>query len=128
MHGGAFAADERTVGVFVALCDNGLMDFALALPTGETIHKETPECIVLCCKSQSYFRKRIAALRARPVLLTTQFMYPGAFILHAVLDDWLKDSGLKACRTAAGRAYAANQGISLKAAVGVFADLEQVVP
>lgn len=103
---------------------NGLMDFSLPLPTIQTTREKTPECIVLCCKSECFFRERIEAMPARPILLTTQLMYPGAFVLHDVLEEWAKGSGLKAYRAAAGRAYAANQKIRLKAALGVFADRE----
>jgi hypothetical protein len=42
-----------------------------------------------------------------------------------VLEEWVKGAGLKAYRTAAGNAYAANQKIPQKAALGVFADLEK---
>jgi len=109
----------------IYLGHNGLMDFSLPLPGAGPAQNQTPECIVLCCKSQSYFQSRIDALKAAPILLTKQFMYPGAFIIHDVLENWIENKGLKAYRDAAGRAYATNQKISLKAALGVFADLDK---
>ncbi len=104
---------------------NGLMDFTLPQRSPETGRKNKPECVVLCCKSASYFRDRIESMEARPILLTKQFMYPGAFILRDVLEDWIRGADRKTCRASAGRAYAANQKISQKSALGVFADLER---
>lgn len=114
------ALRQGTYDLAVYIGHNGLMDFSLPLPAVTGPPKKKPEGIVLCCKSQSYFQERIQALRAEPVLLTTQLMYPGAFILHDVLEEWIKGAGPESYRAAAGRAYAANQKISQKAALGVF--------
>jgi hypothetical protein len=116
------AIRERQYDLVVYIGHNGLMDFDLAL-SKETSAQPGPDCIVLCCKSNAYFRDRIAALGGTPRLLTTQFMYPGAFLLHDAIEPWRQDGDNQAIRAAAGRAYAKNQGISQKAALGVFADL-----
>jgi hypothetical protein len=102
---------------------NGLMDFSLPLPDGQSDRKKKPECIVLCCKSGSHFGERIEQMGAAPILLTTQFMYPGSFLQHDVLEEWVKSSGVAKYRAAAGHAYASNQNISTKAAMGIFTDL-----
>jgi hypothetical protein len=60
---------------------------------------------------------------ARPVLLTTQLMYPGAMILEAAFEGWLKAESADQIRVRAGKAYAANQKISEKAGMGVFSKL-----
>src|SRR5262249_32099670 len=59
---------------------NGLMDFRLPEPaaTGALRH---PDCVVLCCKSEDYFKARLKAAGGHPILLTTQLMYPGSFLL-----------------------------------------------
>ena len=118
------AVCEGKYDLVVYLGHNGLMDFYLPGTPPEAGRKKTPECMVLCCMSQRYFQTHITYMEATPILLTTQLMYPGAFILRDVLEEWIKKSGLKAYRDAAGRAYAANQKISLKAATGIFVDLE----
>ncbi len=100
---------------------NGLMD--QALPLIQATPTRRSDVIVLCCKSADYFRDRIAAQGGRPVLHTTQLMYPGSFLLRDALAAWLRGEGVAALRDAAARAYAKNQGISVKAAAGVFADL-----
>jgi len=103
---------------------NGLMDFRLPRKSGKERKKQPADCIVLCCMSEKYFRCRLAEQGGRPILMTQQLMYPGSFILHAVVDDWLAGASLAKIRQEAAEAYAANQGISEKAALGVFSDLQ----
>ncbi|MCB1077120.1 MAG: hypothetical protein KDM64_04735 [Verrucomicrobiae bacterium] len=108
---------------------NGLMDFRLPdelirpLSSG-TDQKPIREGIVLCCLSRSWFQGILDNFRVRPVLLTEQLMYPGAFLLEAALEGWLRGENRLAIRERAARAYVKNQGISLKAALGVFTELE----
>lgn len=122
----ALANDEYDLAVFIG--HNGLMDFSLSTPeklVSSTTDK-SPDAIVLACKSNQYFKSRIDGLGAKPTLLTTQFMYPGAFILRDTLNDWLKGKDLATIRASAGRAYANNQKISVKAATGIFANLSEI--
>lgn len=100
---------------------NGLMDSEVAVPAPSPRPRTSPDCIVLCCKSEAYFAPRLAALGGRPVLLTTQLMYPGAFILHAAADAWIRGAAPGEIRECAGAAYASNQKLSRKAGLGVFA-------
>lgn len=98
---------------------NGLMDFQLPDPQKRSATKT--QAVVLCCRSDVYFGPRLQWIGCKPVLLTQQLMYPGAFILHDVLNVWISGGSPAALREAAGRAYAKNQKISVKAATGVFA-------
>ena len=100
---------------------NVLMDGPVEPPTGKA--EKSCDAIVLCCMSESYFKARLGKLGARPVMLTTQLMYPGAFILRDALPVWAKHGSLEEIRSAGAAAYAKNQKISLKAAKGVFAAL-----
>lgn len=59
---------------------NGFMDFQLPLPSQSS--KRRPHSVVLCCKSRQHFQPRLRRIGAQPLLLTDQFMYPGAFLLH----------------------------------------------
>lgn len=101
---------------------NGLMDFSLDLPVKKRVKKS--DVIVLGCKSERYFKPRLNALGARPLLLTTQNMYPGAFILHAALQSYLAGRDTASIRRSAADAYAKNQRIGLKPALGVFSVLQ----
>lgn len=103
---------------------NGLMDTQVAEPPRKSKGNST-DAMVLCCKSQSYFIPRLEKMEARPLLLTRQNMYPGAFILHDALEKYLGGKDLAEIRQAAAKAYAGNQKISVKAATGIFADLSE---
>lgn len=102
---------------------NALMDFRQEPPEG--VEENDTEVVVLCCLSEKYFRDRLEALGCRPLVMTSQFMYPGSFILSAAIESWWKGEGLGEIRSVAGRAYAANQKISVREATGIFADLEK---
>jgi hypothetical protein len=114
------AGGEATLVAFIG--HNGLMDFKLEWPAAAAAPSARPKpAIVLCCLSRSYFAEPLRRIGARPILTTTQLMYPGAFILHDAAEAWLGGEPAEEIRAAAGRAYAKNQGISMKAGVGVFA-------
>lgn len=100
---------------------DGLMDFQL--PELAPRAAIGTDAIVLACLSNRYFSDRLLRLGARPVLMTEQLMYPGAFILRDVLEVWRKDGRLDEIRLAAATAYAKNQKISTRAALGIFAVL-----
>lgn len=115
----AAAGGEYDLVAFIG--HNVLMDFSLD-PPGKVEGNDT-DVVVLCCLSESHFKKRLEALGCRPVLLTRLLMYRGSFILAATIESWRKGGGRAEMRAAAGWAYAKNQKISVKAATGVFADL-----
>ena len=117
------AVQRGSYDLVVFIGHNGLMDFDLPKPVRSEKSNRRPDCIVLCCRSESYFKPRLEELGGRPVLLTKQLMYPGAFILAAVVEDWETGANLGRIRERAAAAYASNQKISQKAALGVFSDL-----
>ena len=100
---------------------NGLMDFTL--PELAPVVGNDTEVMVLCCVSDRYFSERLKRLGCKPILMTTQLMYPGAFLLHDGIESWRNGGSLADIRGAAGRAYAKNQGISVRSGTGVFAEL-----
>lgn len=101
--------------------DNVLMDGDIDPPAQTS--KSSTAMMVLCCKSSSYFTPRHTALGLKPTLYTTDFMYPGSFILRDALEPWLDGKGTDAIRSAAGSAYAKNQKIKVAAATGIFVKL-----
>ena len=52
-------------------------------------------------------------------------MYPGSFALHEGLEAWFDGKSRGAIREAAAKAMAKNQKISVRAARGIFTDLEK---
>ena len=117
------ALREHQYDLAIYVGHNGLMDFRLAAPAAPTDTSKPSDAMVLACKSEAYFKPRLQALGANPLLLTTQFMYPGAFIVEAATESWLKDQNRVLIRASAGKAYARNQKLSVKAGTGIFADL-----
>ena len=67
---------------------DGLMDFELPMPARAPDQAKKPDCVALCGISEQYFKPRLLAEGGRPVLLTTQLMYPGAFTIEALVDTW----------------------------------------
>jgi hypothetical protein len=101
----------------VYLGHNGLMDIKFnALPAG----RSAKDAIVLCCGSYQYFRAILDQYGVKPVLLTTQLMYPGAMILEAAIEGWIKGESHEQIRLRAAQAYAGDQKTSVKAALSVF--------
>jgi hypothetical protein len=117
------AAGENTYDLVAFIGHNGLMDFDLSPP--KPVEGNDTEVAVLCCLSEKYFAERLKTLGCRPILMTRQFMYPGAFILDTAIESWREGGSPAELRVAAGRAYAQNQKISVRAATGVFAPLTE---
>jgi hypothetical protein len=109
--------DETALTAYIG--HNGLMNFPLpSLPrTRAASHIPT---IALACQSHAYFTQLLQSHGASPLLMTTQLMYPGSFILHDALESWFAGGSKEEIRLAAARAYAKNQKISVKSASGVF--------
>ncbi len=117
------AKGEESPDLVALIGHNGLMDFRFFYHPDRKAPKKR-DAIVLCCKSRAYFSEILTDLEVRPVLLTEQFMYPGSFLLDAALEGWLNGEDRSAIRDRAARAYVRNQKISLKAARGVFSNLD----
>jgi hypothetical protein len=98
---------------------DGLMEFPLP---AEATAKRGPgrPAIALCCESQKYFGPHFAAVNAKPVLLTTQFMYPGGFLVREAANGLVAGEKPGQILQRAAAAYARNQKISVRAAAGVF--------
>jgi len=102
---------------------NGLMEFSLPPLSANPQRKQVVSTVVLCCQSKRFFTKHIEPSGAEAILMTASNMYPGAFILHDVIEGWLKKENPSQLRLRAAKAYAKNQKISTKSALNVFAPL-----
>lgn len=116
------AAAGGTFELVAFIGHNGLMDFQLEPPKAAPGNRT--DVMVLCCISDRYFSQRLKAPGCRPRLMTRQLMYPGAFLLDAALPRWNSGGTDAQIREAAAAAYAKNQKISVKAARGVFWEVE----
>lgn len=101
---------------------NGLMEHQII--TTKAPNPPTLDTITLCCISDSYFKPYFSKTNTRPILQTKSLMYPGAFILHDVLEGWFRNEPLDQLRTRAAKAYAKNQKISIASGYSIFTKLE----
>lgn len=100
---------------------DGLMEFQVPVPGPSAAVRQAPKtAIALCCVSRPWFAPGLEKTGARPLLMTTQLMYPAAQLLRESAAGWLEGADGAACLRRAAAAYAANQKISFKAAAGVF--------
>ena len=120
-----FFAKSRDAGkdeLIAFIGHNGMMDSQPVIPETAKADDVASESIVLACLTESYFPKPLSTMNSKPLLLTKSLMYPGSFILHDALEIWLKGGSKNEMREAAAKAYAKNQGISIKGARTVFAE------
>ncbi len=94
---------------------NGLMDFDLDKRIVKK-DNENRKAIVLACLSKKYFSEYLKQTSAKPLLWTTNFMAPEAYILHGALEGWINNESDAQTRTRAAKAYAKYQKISLRSA------------
>ncbi|MGB0774597.1 MAG: hypothetical protein ACPG32_01115 [Akkermansiaceae bacterium] len=104
---------------------NGLMEFRVPALAANPNRKQPVDAAVLCCRSDDFFTDHLSKAGADPAILTASNMYPGAFILHDVLEGWFKKENTDALRLRAAKAYAKNQKISTKSALNVFAKIKR---
>jgi hypothetical protein len=98
---------------------DGLMDFDLDKYPAHKDSRVRP-VIILACKSKKYFSEHLQAAGAKPFLLTTGLMAPGAYTLEAAIDGWIQEETGEKIRARAAKAYHKHQACSLKAAMGLF--------
>jgi hypothetical protein len=113
---GFHAASSSSLVAYIG--HNGLMDAEIA-PRKKN-RSPSIDAIVLCCKSDAYFTKRLRDSGSTPLLMTQQFMYPGSFILKSALEGWLQKESQEQLLDRAAGSYADNQKISVKSARKVF--------
>jgi len=98
---------------------NGLMDFSLPLPEEQT-QKDPKEVVILACKSKAYFEPYLSRVGATPVVLTTNFMAPEAYVLEAALTGWVAKESPEEIGLRAAKAYNTYQKCGIKGARRLF--------
>lgn len=98
---------------------NGLMDRPLGpLPApGRTRPKGA---VVLACKSRDYFAEPLRRVGCPPLVTTSGFMAPEAYVLDAIVRKWAAGAEAAAMAVDAGAAYATYQRCSPAAARKLF--------
>jgi len=99
---------------------NGLMDFSLDhVPSA--VDGKKREIAVFACKSKQYFENSIRAVGAEPLVLTTHYMAPEGYVLHALVSGWAQGDAPVEIREQVARAYAKYQKCGMKGARALFA-------
>ena len=97
---------------------NGLMDYRVSLIESED--DKVRETMVIGCKSYVYFEKHFKSAKAYPLVTTTNYMAPEAYVLEALIDSWAKLNSSANMRKSAGKAYNKYQKCGLKGATRLF--------
>lgn len=83
---------------------NGLMDFYFTDSIVKT-DEQKRKCIILACKSKSYYKDFVSKTGSEPLLWTTNFMCPEAYTVHDALSAYLKGEKPETIRNKAAEAY-----------------------
>lgn len=82
---------------------NGLMD--VWVDTTVNIDGNERDAVVIACSSMYDFNARLNYLKAYPLVMTTNLLYPGAFVVEAVVNNWALQKSNELIRQSAGDAY-----------------------
>lgn len=82
---------------------NGLMD--VWVDTTVNVDGDERDAVVIACSSMYYFNARLNYLKAYPLVMTTNLLYPGAFVVEEVVNNWALQKSNELIRQSAGDAY-----------------------
>jgi len=97
---------------------NGLMDNEYKLI--ESIDLIEKDAAVISCASYNYFIGYFPRLRAYPLITTTNFLPPEAYIISAIIDNWATIQPDEKIRTSAGEAMAKIHKTAVKPCINTF--------
>lgn len=118
--------ENKTLGIYgnsslvAYIGHNGLMDFELNKSYTNTDGKKR-DCIILACKSKSYFSSYIKNAKSNPLVWTTQFMAPEAYTIHDALSGYVLNESATQIHQRSAKAYSKYQKCSVKAASRLLA-------
>jgi hypothetical protein len=83
---------------------NGLMDETTKYEYANESTKPK-DAVSISCASGGYFKDHYWSTSSYPLVHTTNLLYPGAFILEGILNEWALLKSDEDCKKAAGKAY-----------------------
>lgn len=83
---------------------NGLMDESTVFKNAKAGSKPK-DAVSISCASANFFRGYYLQTKSFPLVHTTNLLYPGAFILEGILNQWAMLGTEEDCKKAAGQAY-----------------------
>lgn len=84
---------------------NGLMDTDIDFR--DNVDGIQRDAVAICCISNDYFKTYFEYLNAYPLVLTTNFMAPEAYVMEGLVEAWAQLKTPEEIKNAAGDAYAA---------------------
>jgi hypothetical protein len=82
---------------------NGLMDGDIPMIYNQDgIQKDA---VAISCASAGLFNEKLNYAQAYPLVMTTNLLYPGAFVMEGVINDWALMKADEEIRLSAGDAY-----------------------
>ena len=97
---------------------NGLMDYTVK--SAKSRDNKTRETAVIGCKSYHYFKSNLAISKAYPLVTTTNYMAPEAYVLEAIVNAWARLASAESIKKSAGKAYHKYQKCGLRGATRLF--------
>lgn len=86
---------------------NGLMDENVQAKN--SVDGISRDAVSIACVSGKYFKPEYAKTNSYPLVCTEHLLYPGAFILEGIINEWCDFKSDKDCKVAAGKAYYKNK-------------------
>lgn len=97
---------------------NGLIDNDY--PWIENTDGKERDAVVIACVSDNYFTARFPRLKAYPLITTTNFLPPEAYIISAIIDNWATMQTEEKIRKSAGEAMAKIHKIAVQPCINTF--------
>ncbi len=97
---------------------NGLMDVSVSAPLNAD--GVARDAAVIACVSKNYFTDQLLKTKAYPLVMTTQFMAPEAYVLEGIVNHWLQQQSAKKIHLEAAKAYHQYQKCGLNGAKRLF--------
>lgn len=88
---------------------NGMMD-NVSIRDWVNNSDERKDAVINACATFGYFEYELRNAKAYPLLRTTNLLHPGAYVLTAVIDDWVRLKSMATIAKNANKAYCKTQG------------------
>ncbi|WP_066758873.1 hypothetical protein [Crocinitomix algicola] len=95
-------ADEADLIIFNG--HNGVMDYIDIKPWINNTSKRT-DVVMNACVSYGYLQEELMLAGGYPLVRTNSLLFPGAYVLEQIIDDWVNDIDPVQLCLNAGRAY-----------------------
>lgn len=100
---------------------NGLLDFAKDVPKKfyNTTNSQK-DMVAIACFANEYFEWEALRAQAYPLVRAKSTLHPGAFVVSAIIDDWVMLKSIEEMRLSAGKAYCEIHNCSAKTSKNLF--------